>query len=62
MHLSMAMVGAGKKGFIVTLAAQGVSRQNALALAHRFMSEIRPGKEAVSKETVPKETAQKGPS
>lgn len=43
MHLYMAMAGAGKKGFIVTLMAQGVSKQNALALAKRFMSEIKPG-------------------
>ncbi len=53
MHLYMAMVGAGKKGFIATLAAQGVSKQNALALARRFMSEIRPGKDAAKKETSP---------
>ena len=44
MHLYMAMVGAGKKGLIVTLAAQGVSKQNALALGRRFMNEIKPGK------------------
>ncbi|MFH1157388.1 MAG: serine protease [Pseudomonadota bacterium] len=42
MNLHMAMVGAGKKGFIATLTAQGVSKQNALALARKFMSEIRP--------------------
>ncbi len=46
MQLYMAMVGAGKKGFTVTLMAQGVSKQNALALARRFMSEIKPGKGA----------------
>lgn len=57
MHLYMAMVGDGKKGFIVTLAAQGVSKQNALALASRFMREIKPGKQAV-----PKEPSPKGPS
>lgn len=44
MHLYMAMVGGGKKGFIAAISAQGVSKQNALALAHRFMSEIKPGK------------------
>ena len=43
MHLYMAMVGNGKKGFIATLSAQGISKQNALALARRFMSEIKPG-------------------
>ena len=42
MNLYMAMVGAGKEGFIVTLTAQGVSEQNALALAQKFMSEIKP--------------------
>lgn len=42
MHLYMAMVGAGKQGFIVTLMAQGVSKDSALALAKRFMSEIKP--------------------
>jgi hypothetical protein len=46
MHLYMAMVGAGKKGFIVTLMAQGISKANALALSKRFMSEIKPGKSA----------------
>lgn len=42
MHLYMAMVGEGKKGFSVSLSAQGVSKKNALALARRFMSEIKP--------------------
>lgn len=42
MHLYMAMVGAGKQGFIVTLMAQGVSKDSALALSRRFMSEIKP--------------------
>ena len=41
MHLAMAMVGEGKKGLIATLAAQGVSQKSALALAERFMSEIK---------------------
>ena len=42
MNLHMAMVGAGKKGFIVTMTAQGVSKQNSLALAQKFISEIKP--------------------
>ncbi len=42
MHLYMAMVGAGKKGFIVTLMAQGVSKENAIAFARRFIHEIKP--------------------
>jgi len=44
MQLYMAIVGDGKKGFIATLSAQGISRQNAQAFARRFMSEIKPGK------------------
>jgi serine protease Do len=47
MHLYMAMVGDEKKGFIAIISAQGVSRKNALALAQRFMDEIKPGKETV---------------
>lgn len=42
MHLYMAMVGEGKKGQLVTLSAQGVSKENALAFARRFMDEITP--------------------
>jgi serine protease Do len=49
MHLYMAMVGDGKKGFIAAISAQGVSRQNALALSQRFMSEIKPNKEVSGK-------------
>ncbi len=46
MHLYMAMIGAGRKGFVVTLMAQGVSKENALALARRFIEEIKPRKES----------------
>lgn len=59
MHLYMAMVGKGKQGFIAAMTAQGVSEQNALALAQKFMSEIkeRPAekekKEGVSNEARP---------
>lgn len=42
MHLYMAMVGEGKKGFTLTWAAQGVSKKNALALAKKFLGEIKP--------------------
>jgi S1-C subfamily serine protease len=42
MHLYMALAGKEKKGFTVALVAEGVSKKNALALAARFMSEIRP--------------------
>ncbi|MCK5658263.1 MAG: trypsin-like peptidase domain-containing protein [Alphaproteobacteria bacterium] len=42
MNLHMAMVGVVKKGFIVTMTAQGVSKQNSLALVQKFISEIRP--------------------
>jgi len=41
MHFTMAMVGAGKTGFIATMTVQGVSKDNALALAQKFMSEIK---------------------
>lgn len=47
MHFTMAMVGAGKTGFIATMTVQGVSQQNALALAQKFMSEIKPTPAAV---------------
>jgi S1-C subfamily serine protease len=65
MHLYMAMVGAGKQGFIVTLAAQGVSRQNALALARRFMTEIRPRADkavAGAPKSPPRYLSEKSPS
>ncbi len=62
MHLYMAMVGAGKKGFIASLMAQGVSKQNALALAQRFMSEIkpRPAEAAAATKPLPPPPKKKG--
>lgn len=42
LHLALAQVGEGEKGFTATLTAEGVSRDNALALARRFMHEIKP--------------------
>lgn len=62
MHLYMALVGQGKQGFTVTLAAQGLSRPNALALAGKFMAEIRPrpanaiNKTEMNKKKAPHET------
>jgi serine protease Do len=41
MQLFMAMVGSGKDGVIASLWAEGVSKNSALALAKKFMSEIR---------------------
>jgi hypothetical protein len=43
LQLYMAMVGTSKEGMIISLEAQGVSKDNALALAKRFMSEIKQG-------------------
>jgi serine protease Do len=51
MQLFMAMVGGGREGVIISLWAQGVSKESALALAKRFMTEIRekpPEKQAVA--------------
>lgn len=42
MHLYMALVGEGRQGLMVSVAAEGVSRKNALGVARRFMREIRP--------------------
>lgn len=42
MHLYMAMLGQGARGLLISMAAEGVSKDNALALASRFISEIRP--------------------
>ncbi len=49
LSLVMAMVGEGEKAFTVELAAEGVSRGNALALAKRFMQEIRPAPDTGTK-------------
>ncbi|MDE1151330.1 MAG: serine protease [Micavibrio sp.] len=52
MHLYMALVGAGKQGLMISEIAAGVSKENALKLAQKFMSEIKaaPGG---SKDAVP---------
>lgn len=42
MHLYMARVGDLRKGFIVSLAAEGVSQENALQLAQKFMRHVTP--------------------
>ncbi|MBI1216670.1 MAG: serine protease [Alphaproteobacteria bacterium] len=42
MHLYMAQVDADRQGMMVSAVAQGVSRANALKLAGRFMTEIKP--------------------
>jgi serine protease Do len=42
MRLYMALVDSGSEGMITAFGAEGVSRPNALLLAKRFMSEIRP--------------------
>lgn len=41
MHLYMATVGARKSGFTTTFMAQGVSKENALTLAEKFISEFK---------------------
>lgn len=48
MHLYMALLGAGKKGLVATLMAQGVSQKNALGLAEKFMHEIKPSPDPVT--------------
>ena len=53
MHLYMALVDIGKKGFTLTWAVQGVSKENAIALAQKFMSEIKPYKKEASHEAHP---------
>lgn len=42
-HLYMAKLGGGTEGLLISMAAQGVSKDNALALTEKFISEIRPG-------------------
>jgi serine protease Do len=42
MHLYMALVGEGRQGMMATQVAEGVSKDSALKLARKFMSEIRP--------------------
>jgi hypothetical protein len=54
MHLYMAIVGAGKKGFSLALVAQGVSKENALALVQKFVSEIKPNAPANNNASAPK--------
>lgn len=62
-HLYMAMVGAGKEGFTATLMAQGVSKDSALALTKRFMSEIKPKPAPAPAKTSPADaTAKRGRS
>jgi hypothetical protein len=40
MQLYMALVGGERQGFMMTQIAEGVSKENALKLAHKFMQEI----------------------
>lgn len=42
MQLYMALVGDGTQGVMVSAAAAGVSRENAVKLAQRFMTELKP--------------------
>ena len=42
MHLYMALVGAGRQGMMATEVAEGVSKESALKLAQRFLTEIHP--------------------
>lgn len=42
MHLYMALVGEGRQGMMATQVAEGVSKDSALKLARKFMSEIKP--------------------
>ena len=41
-HLYMALVNAEKQGVIITLSAEGVTRENALSLTGAFLSSVRP--------------------
>ncbi|HYD17488.1 MAG TPA: serine protease, partial [Patescibacteria group bacterium] len=49
MQLYMALVSGNREGFMVTQIAEGVSKDNALKLAQKFMQEIRPRPQAGSK-------------
>ena len=53
MHMFMALVDAGKKGVAVSVTAQGVSKENALAFSRKFMGEVKPSTKAVEKIVMP---------
>ncbi len=42
MHLYMALVGQGRQGMMATEVAEGVSKESAMKLAQKFLSEIHP--------------------
>jgi hypothetical protein len=42
MHLYMALVGEARQGMMATEVAEGVSKESALKLAQKFLTEIRP--------------------
>jgi len=51
MQLYMALVGAGKQGLMISEIAAGVSKENALKLAQKFMSEIKAAPAATKTDT-----------
>ncbi|MEZ0225584.1 MAG: serine protease [Alphaproteobacteria bacterium] len=57
MHLYMALVGEGLQGMMATQVAEGVSKDSALKLAQKFMSEIKPAPEAKQPQKASPESA-----
>ena len=52
LHLYMALLGNARSGMVVSFVAQGVARENGLALVHKFMSQLK---------AVPPQTAEPEP-
>lgn len=66
MHLYMALVDEGKTGLMVTQIAEGISRENALKLAGKFIGEIhvraKSGKGGAPADAAPKTVSAKEPA
>lgn len=62
MHLYMALVGAGRQGLMISEVAAGVSKENALLLAKKFMSEIKPGAAGAAAPSAPPVVTEAGSS